>query len=313
MHPLLDDLFENLRLSGSIVCGVTAAAPWGVAFEEVGGFSYHLVVEGEALLAWDRSGPDADAGEERQLRPGSLAMITPGLPHTIRSDKQARCEPLADISQRTLPSSARWKAYKGGEGPTSLTLCGVFRMDQVVAPLMVAALPSVVVLEKGALPHSMQGLVDLVLAEARADRPGAPALVQRYAELMFLEALRAVAMNDADLAGLFAGLRHERIARALSAFHSAPGAAWSVERLAECAGMSRSAFKRAFPALVGIAPHDYVARWRLAHAARRLKESRSSIAQVAAEVGFQSDASFSKAFRGAYGLPPAAFRRAGRY
>jgi transcriptional regulator GlxA family with amidase domain len=149
--------------------------------------------------------------------------------------------------------------------------------------------------------------VEAELAEAG---PGFEALVSRMSDVIFLQAIRASFAADCDKSpGLVRGLSDPAIAKALTAVHSRVDEAWTVEMMGRAAGMSRSAFSSRFLALVGEPPMSYVSEWRLNRAAFWLRSHDSKIAEVAAQVGYESEASLSRAFKRCFGLSPGAYRR----
>jgi len=112
-----------------------------------------------------------------------------------------------------------------------------------------------------------------------------------------------------ERSGWLAGLRDPQIGRALALLHARPAEAWSAEMLATEVGMSRSGFAERFATLVGQPPMQYLTLWRMHVAAQRLREGRSTVAQVGFAVGYESEAAFSRAFKRQFDTSPAAWRR----
>jgi len=110
--------------------------------------------------------------------------------------------------------------------------------------------------------------------------------------------------------GWLAGVRDAQVGRALASLHAEPGRAWTVEELARKVALSRSALAERFSSLVGESPMQYLTRWRLALAAQMLRSSREAIVRVAERSGYESEASFNRAFKREFGIPPAAWRKA---
>jgi AraC-like DNA-binding protein len=137
-------------------------------------------------------------------------------------------------------------------------------------------------------------------------------VIAKLSELLFVEAVsHYIAGLPEDRKGWLAGLRDPQIGRALALMHAQPAKDWSAEALAAEVGMSRSGFAERFGALVGKAPMQYLTYWRMQLAARRLRESRESLAQVGHGVGYESEAAFSKAFKREFGKSPGEWRRLG--
>ena len=144
-----------------------------------------------------------------------------------------------------------------------------------------------------------------------AGRPGSPAVLARLAELLFIEAVRLhVASLPREHRGWIAGLRDPIVGRALALLHGRKAQRWTVPELARESGASRSAFADRFTSLIGESPMRYLSRQRLRFAAEQLRECPASVAGVASEVGYESEAAFSRAFKREFGKSPAAWRRA---
>jgi AraC-like DNA-binding protein len=129
---------------------------------------------------------------------------------------------------------------------------------------------------------------------------------------MFVLVLRHHMQRAQELKGFLAALKDERIARALSALHRAPGEDWRVETLAREAGMSRTVFAERFAGLLGQTPMQYLASWRMHLADEMLREQRSSVARIAERLGYQTEAAFRRAFRRVRGVGPGDVRRRAR-
>jgi AraC-like DNA-binding protein len=152
--------------------------------------------------------------------------------------------------------------------------------------------------------------VRYALAEARSPRPGGAGVLAKLAELLFIEVLRLYMNEQGEgRTGWLAGMGDRIVGGALTALHSRPAQAWTLEELARTAGSSRSVLAERFQQLVGTAPMQYLTQWRMLLAANLLSRSNAPLARIAEDVGYQTDTAFSRAFRREYGCPPAAWRR----
>ncbi len=173
------------------------------------------------------------------------------------------------------------------------------------ADLLVSLLPQLVhVRGQGRLTT----LVELVNEETRGDRPGRDVVIARLLEVLLIEALRSTAGPTAPQ-GLLRGLTDNRLATALRQMHDRPHHNWTVVELARMAGLSRSTFFDQFRREVGVAPMEYLLRWRMALAKDFLRRERTGVAQVAERVGYSSASTFSKAFGRHVGIPPTLYAR----
>jgi AraC-like DNA-binding protein len=156
----------------------------------------------------------------------------------------------------------------------------------------------------------LESSVRYALAEARSPRPGGAGVLAKLAELLFIEVLRLYMNEQGEgRTGWLAGMGDRIVGSALTALHSHPARAWTLEELARTAGTSRSVLAERFQQLVGSAPMQYLTQWRMLLAANLLCRSNAPLARIAEDVGYQTDTAFSRAFRREYGCPPAAWRR----
>ncbi len=149
--------------------------------------------------------------------------------------------------------------------------------------------------------------------ESNRRRPGGEAVLERMSEMMFVDVLRRYVDGlPAGQTGWLAGLRDPGVGRALALLHERPGEAWTLEQLGEEAGLSRSVLHERFVHLIGQPPMQYLAQWRMQLAAARLRDTDAKILEIALDVGYESEAAFSRAFRRLVGVAPGAWRRARR-
>jgi AraC-like DNA-binding protein len=152
-----------------------------------------------------------------------------------------------------------------------------------------------------------------VTEESRLGRAGADTVLTRLAELMFIEVMRRYLDElPAGQTSWLAGLRDEVVGRVLALIHARPGQDWTLVDLARAADTSRTSLAKRFTEIVGQPPMQYLAQWRMQVAANRLVQSGAKIAAVGSEVGYESEAAFSRAFKKATGLAPGAWREARR-
>lgn len=149
------------------------------------------------------------------------------------------------------------------------------------------------------------------VVEAAEARPGGAGVLAKLSEVLFIETVRRyIETMPAEQTGWLAGVRDDVVGKALALMHAQPAAEWTVKALAHKCNISRSVLAERFTHCVGQPPMHYLARWRVALAANTLRTTSLSISRVAQEVGYESDATFSRAFRREYGVPPAAWRAA---
>ena len=297
----MDDLstvLESLRLRGELYCRLEARAPWSMSAPCSPIATFHGLVRGQALL-------QSTSDEPLALAAGDLVVLCHGSGHSISDSAGRTAQPIQEV----LASAGGSRLVRcGGRGARSTLVCGGFSLDREGPPLL-ELLPPVLHLRGNEL---VARLLALLAREAEVRSPGSDAFIARLTEALFVEVVRAwTARSDAQHGTRVAALRDPRVAAALAAIHREPAREWTVRTLAREVGMSRSSFALTFAQLVGAPPLAYLMRSRLYAAKVLLRESSHGIAQIAERVGYDSEASLSKAFKRQFGTPPGAYRRAG--
>jgi AraC-like DNA-binding protein len=314
----LSEILKALRLNSGLFLEAEFTAPWCIdsapgkddirhilpSAEHV--TLYHLLTEGRCRARIPGVTDIAD------LEAGDLIMFPHGDGHRMGSDLQ-----LAPVPSEALvvpsPGGGLASIAHGGGGARTRFVCGFLACDSRLCKPLLDALPRMLKVPLGGGPASAW-IIDTLrrgAAETHAPRAGADAVLTKLSELLFVEAMRYyIESLPANERGWFAGLRDPQVSRVLALMHADPGRAWTVDDLGREAGLSRSSLAERFSALIGEPPMQYLTRWRLALAARELKEGREPIVRVAGLVGYDSEAAFNRAFKREFGMPPAAWRRA---
>jgi AraC-like DNA-binding protein len=199
----------------------------------------------------------------------------------------------------------------GGDGEPARFVCGYLGCDARPFNPIIEALPRLMHVQAssagGKLTHD---LIRLALEESGQRNAGGETILSKLSELMFLQAVRQhIDTMPGEARGWLSGLRDRHVGAALTLMHSKPAYEWTLDGLAKEVGLSRSSFVERFTDLMGSSPMQYLAAWRLQIAARLLEKQNVSIAQAAAEVGYESEAAFNRAFKKQVGMPPGAWRR----
>jgi len=230
-------------------------------------------------------------------------MVVTHLPHSGAPRKIKVTEPTLLLYPRPLQHRFHNAPTEGAD-----FVCATVDFDGGARHPVVAALPSVVVLPLRSVDGIEQTLA-LLFSETERVRCGQRLLADRLFEVLLLQVLRWL-LDRPDhggmTEGLMHGLAHPRLARALTAMHESPGAAWSLDSMAQAAGMSRSAFAAEFKLQLGVTPADYLLRWRVSLAQSMLLAG-SSVKLASEKLGYASAASFSRAFVQLVGLSPRAW------
>jgi AraC-like DNA-binding protein len=315
---VLSDVLRSVRLNGAVYFDFDLSSPWvaeAPAARELAPFvmpgaqrviEYHLVARG---ACWGHV-----VGEPPiRLREGDLIVFPQGDPHVLSSEPGLRAEP--DMSLFARPATALPLVYeRGGGGPDRARIvCCFLGCDERPFNPLLAALPRTIHLSGGGQEAGggwLATLLNIAVRESGTTRAGRDNILARMSELMFVEAIRRhLEALPAAGAGWLAGLRDPVVGQALAALHGDPTAAWTVESLARAVGASRSVLADRFAEMVGQPPMQYLALWRMQLASRRLLDGEP-VAGVAAAVGYESEAAFSRAFKKLVGTAPATWRRA---
>ena len=304
----LSDVLRAVRLNGAFFYAVEASEPWSVeavAAKELTPrvlpgaehlISYHILTSGRCWggLTGQRAVP---------LAPGDVIVFPHGDGHVMSSDPTLHSEPAT-------PGRFPETVTIGAGGQVGATfVCGFLGCDRRPFNPLLSTLPRQLHLP-GLSSGWLQSFARQVVEESQARRVGADSVLTRLAELMFVEVLRRyIETLPPDQHGWLSGLRDDAVGRTLGLLHGDPARAWTLDELAASVAMSRSAFADRFSTFVGRPPMQYLAHWRMHLAAQRLATGRAKIATIAAEVGYESEEAFSRAFKRLMGVSPAAWRR----
>jgi AraC-like DNA-binding protein len=203
----------------------------------------------------------------------------------------------------------------GGGGEKTTIVCGFLGLDARPFNPLLASLPRILHVPGHTLgPDSWVGtFMRAVVTESNQRRPGGEAVLERMSEVLFVEVLRRYADSlPPEQTGWLAGMRDPVVGRALALLHEKPAHAWTLERLGEEAGLSRSSLHERFVHFTGQPPMQYLTQWRMQLAAGLLRDTTAKVVDIALEVGYESEAAFSRAFRRIVGMAPGAWRRGRR-
>jgi AraC-like DNA-binding protein len=295
---------RSLRVRSTIYCRSRLRAPWGFGVRSGGVSAFHVVAAGECWLEAD------GADEPVRLTAGDLVVLMTGRCHRVRDDPGSEVKWLDDILAGTPKVDGRLRY--GGSGVLTDLLCGGFVVEGAEASPVVRAMPPVlhVPAHDPAMNEWLSSFLALLNLELARPTAGGETVLASLADVLLAHAIRTylASLSETDTARVGA-LRDSRIAKAIRLVLADPAHGWTVEELAAEVAMSRSAFASRFRKLAGEPPMRYVTACRLARAASYLAEDGLVLFDIARRTGYDSEASFTRAFSRTYGMAPGAYRR----
>ncbi|MEP2031443.1 MAG: AraC family transcriptional regulator [Paracoccaceae bacterium] len=301
----LGEILHLLKLTGTFYCQSRMSAPWGVAipgFPDI--LSFTVITYGRCFM---RIGED----DPFEVEKGDLVLMTNGAPVAFFSTEETPILTLEELPIRKVTKLYETLEYGGGGVETGI-MYGLIRIDHAASGMLMNLLPNALKIDPWEEDAGswLQATLQFIAREARELRPGGETVITRLADVVVIEAIRRWLNNAPDAnRGWLKAARDPQVGRTIVAIHRAPAAKWSVESLAQVAGMSRSAFSARFTELVGVPAIQYLATWRMYLARERLVETNQPISQIAANVGYLSEPSFNKAFKRVFDVPPGKIRK----
>lgn len=312
----LSEALRVVRITSALFFNGEFAAPWRFATppqdkvapvvspESEHLVLFHLVTDGSATAR------TADH-DEVALTAGDIVAFPHGHAHELWNGRTSELFPGARLLPKLKNGELATEKW-GGDGPVTRIVCGYFGCERHAEQLFLHGLPAVLKLNVRCDPAGawIESAIRHAVSEIEAQRPGRMAVLSKLAEALFMETLcRYMDALPPEQTGWLAAARHPKVGQALALLHRDPARAWTLPDLAEASGMSRTVLAERFVYLLGEPPLAYLARWRLQLGARRLLTTDHKVLQVAYDVGYESEAAFSRAFRRAFGVPPARYRR----
>jgi AraC-like DNA-binding protein len=314
----LSDVLKTVRLTGAAYFDIAAQEPWSVhsparelIFPRIlpGAdhlIAYHAVTAGRCFAC-------LDGGEAVPLEAGEVVLFTSADPHVMSSSAGMRAEPptadMIDIADAgVLPFQIN---LMNGGAVSARLVCGYLACDAKPFNPLLEALPPMI--KAGDPRRNDNGwlgqFIHFAVAEVTEKRAGSESVLMKLSELMFIDVVRRyIEALPPQNAGWLAGLRDPAVGKALALIHSRPSFNWTIEGLARQSGTSRTVMAERFMRFVGVPPMHYLAKWRMQVASEMLNRN-ANIATIAAEIGYESEAAFSRAFKKMMGVPPSAWRQ----
>jgi len=316
----ITDVFKTMHVASVVHARLEATAPWGLMHQaevakeaapklavpkdwrsQVAHFG--MVSRGNCWLSVEGI-PDP-----LPLTGGDCFLLTPGSTYALRDNPRTHARSFCEAA----PKNGSNVIHYGGGGVPTTIISGWFRFDQTSVKPIKRLLPELILVKADqAQTLALHSTLQLLASEMADPAPGAEVMVNRLADILFIQCVRAHIGSSSETckSGWLRAIFDPQIGTALKAMHERIENPWTVETLAVAAGMSRSAFALRFKELLGETPLEYLTNWRMYKATGLLQEGDRKLFEVAKSVGYDSDAAFSKAFKRVLGAAPREYRRA---
>ncbi|MCP1488448.1 AraC-like DNA-binding protein [Pseudomonas fluorescens] len=298
MDPL-SGVLSLLRIRNYHSATLKLGGDWAFNFPDNAGIKFTTVSHGNCWLQVEGE------AKPQHLQQGDCFLMTRGVPFTLSSDLQSDA---VDADFQRLADDEIALNHGGDE---TRLVGGRFEFNGVPAQVLLSTLPSLVHIQGASSQAStLRWALERFTCELHQKQPGRSLMTEHLAHIMLVEVLRAhlSSVNSNDT-GWCAGLADRNLSPALSALHGDPARRWSVEELARLACLSRSAFASRFKEIVGVAPMEYLTRWRMLLACDRLQNSTDTVSTVAFSLGYESESAFSTAFKRVISTSPRSYQR----
>jgi len=296
----LSTVLEATRLRCVVYSKFPLAAPWGLDVIEDQNSQFWRLVSGNCTVG----SPD---GRVIELAEGDLVFVPHGSAHWI-ADK---------ATSLRIPSPEFVRARRAGtpvfnsDGDVTTLIAGHFEFDYQPLHPFLKDLPSIIHIRQYVTENQLllKQITQLMLEELNNERPGSSVMLKCLSEIMFINIIRTYLEQAVPNSGFLSALNDPRISKALKLMQDSPQNNWTLESLAAAIGMSRSVFFNQFKKLVHETPLSYLTNWRIRQAQKLLMTHNSNISEIAANVGYQSEAAFNRIFKSKTGQTPAVYRR----
>lgn len=295
----LSDVLDLMRLKGCVYFLRHFAAPWGMQMPDGPYAQFHMVVRGRCWLRYD--------GATIELASGDVVVFPRGAGHILLDEPATHPAP----GQQVMAAHLAGQPMFADGGDQVRLLCGHFEFDRAFKHPLAAELPGLIHIKglSAGQPEWFDAVTNLLVREAAAVEPGATTVVDHLAEVLFIQVLRAHLSQSQPATGFLAAVRDSQIGRALRTIHRGTGDDLRLVDIAREAGMSRSNLAMRFKQVLGETPMDYLTRWRMLKAQELLRMSDKPLLDIAEDVGYGSEAAFSRAFKRQFDQSPGSYRR----
>ncbi len=313
---VLYEVLKAVKLDGAVFYNAEFSAPWCfcsppslalapyLSADSKHVIIFHLLTDGRGYAHVEGDGWPIP------LSAGDLVILPHGDPHALRNGPFVKAVDHAEQVRQVFSQGLK-VARMGGGGEIAKFICGYMTCEPQLSRIFLGGLPPILKVNVRADPSGqwLEQNIRYSVDHADVSIPGSGAVLSKLSEALFVETLRRyIALLPPEQTGWLAGVRDPEVGKALALLHRRPAHPWTIASLASEVGISRSVLAERFRQYLSETPIAYLTRWRLQLGAQMLQTTNHSVAHIAGEVGYESEASFNRAFKRELGLPPARFR-----
>jgi AraC-like DNA-binding protein len=310
---VLTDVLNTVHLQSAVYFCTELTTPWGIRVPAQNDRAiFYVMTRGSCYLETDTLKlPVSLAG-------GDLMMLSHGDAHILRDRLNSPIVPLEKLVKACSKCDPHRSIHHGGGGSLTAMVAGHFIFENKMSKSFLSTLPPLIHIhgEHGQVVPWLDTTLKWMAAETNSKNPGAQIMASRLTDMLFIQILRAHIAEHSGAcngkAGWLRAMADPHLGEAFELIHEQPNHPWTVAELASHVNMSRTAFAMRFTQLAGMPPLAYVTKWRMLKASDILRQSKATMTEIATNVGYESEASFSKAFKREMGVAPGTYRRDGQ-
>jgi AraC-like DNA-binding protein len=313
---VLSEVLRVVRLEGALFFNAEFTAPWCLSEPRSPALVpylslraghlilYHFLTEGRAYV-------QLDDGPRTELTAGDIVVFPHGDNHVLGNGEPTKPVDALRTFSKKLSEGLKPIQFGGG-GEVTKIVCGYMSCAPRLSDVFLSGLPKILKVNVASIPSGqwLENSIRFSVGELEGSDAGSSLVSSKLSEVLFIETVRRyINAMPSDHTGWLAGTRDSVIGQALALMHREPADEWTLSLLAKRVGLSRTRLSERFRHFLGESPMAYLAQWRLKLGAEILESTEDSVAEVAAAVGYGSEATFNRAFKREFDCPPAQFRR----
>ncbi len=316
---VLSEVLKAVKLQGAMFYNGEFSSPWSLRSPASSTIAPYLVPGAEHviiyhLLTEGRASVRLEVGERMSLSAGEIVVFPHGDPHIIENGSPTKTLDMSQELTRIFCQGLKLSRLGGG-GELTRFVCGYMACEPRLSRVFLSGLPPLfkVRIRDDASGRWLENSIRFSVNQTDSPHAGGEAVLAKLSEVLFVETLRGYIANlPPEQTGWLAGARDAEVGKTLALMHRNPAHPWTLAALAKEIGVSRSVLAERFRYYLNEPPMSYLTRWRLQLGGQMLSSTSYSVARIAAEVGYESEAAFNRAFKREFTIPPARFRSQSR-